>query len=343
MAMDKSAADAFVYAKASGMLARSFTGQRASQLFSVHSLKELWALLFTKEVPVIPEKLLAKALELEAQNQFVAQYLSLVSNYAHPDQILISMLHIYDYNNIKQIGAALCFDEKEMPAVIDITPYNIINYDKWPDIAAMTQGYELSWYNKKPEIHEQQQDDYLLDSQYIREIWASLKKLSGSCRAPVTELVRDHFRMENILWALRLRVYYKMPKETVLDRLVFVQNEHDDTDPIAGEAVRILDWDVDSYDEWKTWKFRTLLNPHEEGVVWSVDPRWVYNASRKQYVEKAQKMFHLYPFTACPLVCWYIIKKNELDTIRTASESLRLNFNAVQAMQLAGVTEEKNG
>ena len=55
MAMDKSAADAYVYAKASGMLARSFIGGRAAQLFEVHSLKELWTLLFKKEVPVMSE------------------------------------------------------------------------------------------------------------------------------------------------------------------------------------------------------------------------------------------------------------------------------------------------
>src|SRR5574344_1151179 len=79
MAMDKSAADAFVYAKASGMLARSFTGERAVKLFNVHSLKELWTLLFNKEVPVIPEKLLAKALESEAQKDFISQYYKLLN------------------------------------------------------------------------------------------------------------------------------------------------------------------------------------------------------------------------------------------------------------------------
>src|SRR5574344_175010 len=340
MAMDKSAADAFVYAKASGMLARSFTGERAVKLFNVHSLKELWTLLFNKEVPVIPEKLLAKALESEAQKDFISQYYKLLNNYAHPDAILIALVHLYGYSNIKQIGAALCFDEKELPSIVDITPYNMIDYAKWPDIAAMTAGSALSWYNKKPDLHEQQAMDYKLDCQYINEVWTAVKKLGPSCREPVADLIGEEFRMENILWALRLRVYYDMDKDEILNHLAFVQDDHNDSDPVAGEAVKILDFDVDSYDSWKTWKYSEYLNPHEEGVVWKIDPRWVFNASKKAYVEKATRMFHLYPFTACPLVCWYIIKQNELDTIRTASESLRMNVKQSQAMQLAGVTEE---
>jgi len=340
MAMDKSAADAYVYAKASGMLARSFIGGRAAQLFEVHSLKELWTLLFKKEVPVMPEKLLAKALESEDQKDFISQYYTLLGNYAHPDEILIALLHLYDYSNIKQIGASLCFDEKEMPSIVDITPWNIIDYSKWPDLKAMTEKSSLSWYDKKPEIHEQQQNDYKLDCQYINEVWTAAKKVSASCRSPIFDLLGGEFKIENIIWALRLRVYYNMDKEEIMDHLSFVQDVHDDTDPVAGDAVRILDYDVDSFDSWKTWKYGEFLNPHEEGVVWKIDPRWVYNASRKQYVEKAMRMFHLYPFTACPLVCWYIIKQNELDTIRTASESLRMNVKPSQAMQLAGVTEE---
>lgn len=343
MAMDKSAADAYVYAKASGMLSRSFTGPRAVQLFNVHSVKELWSLLFTKEVPVMPEKLLARALESEAQHQFIEQYLHLVNNYAHPDDILISLLHLYDYSNIKQIGAALCYGEKDFPEMITIEPYNLIAYDKWPDIAQMTADSSLSWYNKIPTVPEQQNQDYKLDCQYMNEIWSAIKRLDGSCRASVASLIGDEFKMENILWALRLRVYYNMGKEEIVNHLAFVNAVHDETDPIAGEAMKILDWELDSYDTWKKWKYAEYLNHHEEGVVWTVDPRWIYGVSHKVYVERARRLFHQHPFTACPLVCWYIIKQNELDTIRTASEGLRMNVNAAEAMEFAGVTGERNG
>ena len=109
------------------------------------------------------------------------------------------------------------------------------------------------------------------------------------------------------------------------------------------ETRPLVDWELDDYEQWRRWSFSALLNPHEEGVVWTVDPRWVYTVHKKNYVEQARRLFHQYPFTECPLLCFFIIKRNELDTIRTASESLRLNVGAEQALEIAGLTEVHNG
>ena len=79
--MDKSAADAYVYAKASGMLAKSFVGSRTIKLFSVNSLQELWTLFFSTEVPAIPEVLLAKKIEQEAEKKFLKEYISLLNDF----------------------------------------------------------------------------------------------------------------------------------------------------------------------------------------------------------------------------------------------------------------------
>lgn len=343
MAMDKSAADAFVYAKASGMLARSFVGERAAKLFSVHSLAELWTLVFNTEVPAVPEVLLAKAIETEAQNQFLTQYASLIQKYAHPAEILIALLHFYDYDNLKEIGAALCFNEKEMPHIANTKPYNLIKYEKWPHIAAMTKDGALSWYNTVPAITEQQNNDYKLDCQYIDEVWKAAHKCSSNCRSAVLDLLGEHIRIENVLWALRLKLYYNMPASEIVEHLAYSSAERSLRDTLVSEAVHILDWELDDYEQWKKWKFSGLLNPHEEGVVWNVDPRWISNAYRTIYVRRAYKLFHQFPFTECPLVCWYIVKQHELDTIRTASECLRLQVGAAQGMQAAGITEARNG
>ena len=62
--MDRTGAACYVYAKASGMLAKSFVGSKAVKLFNVKSLQELWSLLFTDEVPAVPQTILALALGL---------------------------------------------------------------------------------------------------------------------------------------------------------------------------------------------------------------------------------------------------------------------------------------
>ncbi len=342
MAMDKSAADAYVYSKASGMLAKSFVGSRAVRLFNVHTLQELWGLVFETEVPVIPETLLAKALEAEAQKKFIAEFKSLINNYSSPSDIYATLLHSYEYENLKEIGAALCFREEKMPEIADVSPFNFIHYDKWPKIEEMTAGSALSWYNKVPLVSEQQKNDYRIDSTYIRELWNSCSKIKASCRPVVKDLFFKKICLDNVLWALRLKIYYGMGRDEIVSHLAYSSDERSRKDIFIQDALKVIDWETDNWESWKDWKHVDLLNPHEEGVVWNVDPRWIYNVSRKEYVRKAYRLFHLYPFTECPLVCWFIVKQNELDNIRTASESLRLSVPSEQAMENAGILEVTN-
>jgi len=336
--MDRSGAAAYVNAKAGGMLKKSFVGPRAIRLFAVHSLPELWSLLFESEVPAIPEVLLAQRIEQEAQFRFITQYIKLVENYSHPDDIMLSLLRFFDFDNLKQIGAALANRETQMPAIADIRPYNLLDYSAWPNVAAITKHSQLSWYNTVPEISGQQKLDNRLDLQYLQLVWDSVQTLPGPEREPVEHLIRNDFIMKNILWALRLKVYYGMKPDEILPRLAFADAAPDVRNAFAGPAVKILEKDINSWNDWSDWKYVRLLNHHEEGAVWTVDPRWVEQASKKEQNNEAMKKFHQYPLTAMVLVTWFKIKQNELDCIRTATEGLRLNADEAQVMEFAGVT-----
>ena len=339
MPMDKSAADSYVYAKASGMLAKSYVGEKARVLFSFHTLQELWSFLFKKEIPVVPETLLAKALEVEAFNVFLRDFVKLVENYAVPERILLALIQEYDYANLKDISAALSLGEKNIPDLQRIEPFNIVDYEKWPDLQAMTSGGSLSWYNEVPSVSEQHLVSYKIDCQCVMSIWKAANKIHSSCRKAVLDLLGEKFRVDNCIWAIRLRYYYKMERDEITSLLAYSDERQLETDPLVVDAFEILDWDLESWEDWKGWKFSMLLNPHEDGAVWSVDPRWVLNAYKVLYVKKARKLFHRFPFTVCPMVCWFIIKRNEVDNIMTACESLRLNIDPSQAMKTAGVLE----
>ena len=93
---------------------------------------------------------------------------------------------------------------------------------------------------------------------------------------------------------------------------------------MCGEAIKILDYDFESYDSWQRWKYRKLLNDNLEGDVWFVDPIWFQQSAKIYLIKKAYKSFHQYPFTANVLVSWFFIKEHELDCIRKAVETLRI-------------------
>lgn len=335
--MDKASASSYVYAKAGGMLARSFVGPRAAALFEVKKLAELWALVFGDDVPVVPEEMLAEKIERKAELTFVSDFTNLLECYSKPEPVSLALLQYYDYCNLKDISHAIQNGEKELPPVVDLGNFSMLDYSAWPSLADITKNSPLSWYDTVPSRSEQKAFDLKLDTQYMLSLWDALGKVPSSERKSVSELISQKLILQNCIWALRLKVYYKMSNEDILDNLVFLGKNKDSTDPLAGEAVSILSFAVDTYSDWSKWKYAYLLNPHTEGDIWSVDPRWLQQSVILDINKKALKHFHRNPFTADVLVSWFMIKQYELDCIRTAAEGLRLSVDETHMKEFAGI------
>lgn len=338
--MDKSGANAYIYAKASGMLAKSFVSDRTQKLFEPKNLSQLWTLLFNTEIPLIPEVLLAQQIERKAEENFINDYVTLISSYSKPDKVLVSLLQQFDYMNLKEILSALAEKKAESPYLINITPYNLLDYKEWKDLSLLTQNSSLSWCLNIPTATEKKDIEHKLDTQYIKELWSSIDEIPSSERAPVKAFFKEEMSINNIIWALRLRVYYQMSKESIIPLLTYVGDSIDENDEIAAQAIKILDNPIDSYDAWKKWKYVSLLNPSEEGCIWELDPRWVQNSSKTYLNKLALKQYHKYPFTTHVMVCWFRIKLHELNCIRTACEGLKLNVNEQDIRKMANLGNE---
>lgn len=335
--MERSGAQSYVYAKASGILARSFIGSRASALFAPRSLAELWSLVLKTEVPAIPETLLAMRLEEEAGANFISEYKKLLDMYDKPDDVAVLLLRYFDYSNLKSLGAAAAMGQKDFPRIRNIAPYNILNYDGWPSISKITEGSPLSWYDKEPEISEQQFLDAKIDRQFVSDLWAAAKRLGVFERASVEKFILKEYAMENMIWALRLKVFYNMSREEILEHIMFLDSSKNKDDLFARDAIEILEKNPEHYEDWSGWKYAKFLNAHEEGSIWTIDPGWVEDAAKKGIVAEANRLFHSQPFTPMVLVSWFFLKLSELNHIRAAVEALRLNVEAGSAMEAAGI------
>lgn len=337
--MDKSGALAYIYAKASGSISKSFVESRTSKLFEAKSLGDLWTLLFKTPAPLIPEVLLAQEIEKEAFRRFINQYIDFISCFDHPDTFLSDQFFIYEVENLKEIGAALCAGETECPELVDLKGFSSLHTEKWPDIKAITAETEYSWYNKIPGKHEQQAMELKLDLQAYRHIWNSIHTVHDETRAGLINFFTEAFVLKNSIWALRLKLYYNLPKEEIISKLIVVTDGSPSMDPIAGPVLKLLDKDVDKFDDWSDWKYSDFLNPYVPGNLWQIDPLWIEKKSKIYQNKKAVTLFHLYPLTSTSIVAWYKIKQFELGCIRTAVEALRLNVSAQDAMNVVGAGE----
>ncbi|MGL4981920.1 MAG: V0D/AC39 family V-type ATPase subunit [Treponemataceae bacterium] len=321
-----SSVHSYVYARASGILARSFVGKRTEKLFEVQNLSGLWTLIFKEEVPHVPETLLAQQLEKHAKETFINEYMLLLKAYSKPDLVTVKLLQYYDYINLKiMIGSVRAGASK--PNIVSLKDFAFLKYDEYPLLSGVTHNSKVSWLSQLPEVSEEKNVERRLDSEYMKDLWLSIKKLPLNERSPVQKLLQKDLIFQNIIWAIRLRLYYNMRPEEVLLRLIKVTEGSVTQDPIAGPASRIVNFSMTSFDDWQDWEYAYLLNPNEEGVVWTIDPCWVENMAKNTVLKIAQSQFHQNPFSSAFLVAWFKIKQQELNYIRTATESLRLNIS----------------
>lgn len=332
--MDKTGADAFVYAKACGMYARAFVGPRAEKLFAARNLHDLWTLIFGDEPPVVPEGMLALLLERRSEERFVACFSDLVSSYEKPDPVSLALLAYFDCVNLKTASSSIALGQKDTPFMVDLGRFALVKRDGWPDIAAMTRDTPFSWYTAVPASGDQVETENRIDRQYRQMLWDAVLSLPRADRASVEPLVRDEIVLQNIVWAMRLRVYYRMTPDEIIPLL---------PDPCKGRpgscrqgeslvnpALAMLGKQIDLWSDWAGWKWEWLLNAHEEGVPWMLDPRWAQLAADKRLYRAALARFHQNPFTPGVLVSFFKIKQLELQMIRVAAEGLRLGSSEEQ-------------
>lgn len=341
--MDKSGANAFVFAKANGILGKSFINDRSRLLFGQKSLSDLWTVIFKTQPPLVPEVMLSQQIEEKANSDFISQFVNFINQYDMPSQVLVEQLFLFEAENLKQIGSALCNGETKLPAVINLDKYSVLNYKAWPDLKKITKGTDFSWYNYIPGTHEMREFDFKLDIQVCRRLWNSIQKEKGEAAEALRELFKMEFIIKNIVWVLRLRLYYNMKAEDIMQHLIYVSQKPGKSDPVASSAIKILDWPLDEASPWQNWKYASLVNPYVPGEVWQIDPVWIEKKCRLEIFRKAKKLFYQFPSDSCFLIGWYKMKEFELGCIRTAVESVRLNVSSAEAMNAVGLSGGENG
>ena len=324
--MDKSSASAYIYAKACGMYSKAFVGKKVQKLFEAQNIKELWTLLFTENIPVVPEGGLADLIEQKISEKLISDMLRLISAYDKPDKLITALMSKYDYSNLKTAWSKAGQKQKDTSFLLNISPYSVFRWEKWPDMRGIVHGTAME-HIKIPDYNAPIGDilnwDSELDRMYYRSVWAGFKSLSNKDKQSCRKLVLKEIIMQNIVWVLRLRSYYGYKPENIRPLLAGVQNP--ETEAVFCRPVYFaLEKPLDDWNEWQNWEYAWILNPHEDGIPWTVDPRWVQLECDKYLYKLAVKQFHTSAFTAGTAVAFFKIKRLEEYMIRAAVEILRV-------------------
>lgn len=325
--MDKDGANAFIYAKASGDLGKSFIGERANRLFEAKNLVDLWSLLFPSEpVPMVPEFILSKNIEEKAFNRFMSKYISFIDAYDKPEDFLIEQIKVFEVENLKTIVHALSSGENKLPGLFDLGKHNSLHLEAWPDLEKITAGTDYAWLKTVPSIHELQQMEYKLDIQIVQGIWHGCKELKGDEGKAIYNFIQEEYSIQNAVWALRLKLNFDMTDEEIEKHLIYVSEKPGPQDPVCSQAFNVLNKDPENISDWENWKYKDFINPKTD-VIWEISPSWIEKKYKSLQGKKASVLFHSFPVTDGALFGWFKLKQYELAVIRMSVERLRLNVN----------------
>ena len=165
--------------------------------------------------------------------------------------------------------------------------------------------------------------------------------MKGDGSDALRDLYTEEYILKNVVWALRLKMNYQMKNEQILENLIHVSGDNKKhlklrDDILAKPVLAVLEKQTDVFEDWADWKYASLLNPHENGAVWYVEPAFIEKKARQLVHRKAEKVFHQYPASEAAVAAWFEIKDFELGCIRAAVERLRLNVSKEEALKSIG-------
>ncbi|MDR0456685.1 MAG: V-type ATPase subunit, partial [Treponema sp.] len=337
---------AFAFAKACGIIGKSFIGKRITALEKLHSLNELDRLVFPEISRELPGRELLHDLENRILQRTTRHILAILDSFSRPPELLIRQLCVCEYTDLKtclhHISAG-----KPIPSMLsDIGRFRTVRFKAYPDIAAMLAGTEFEFILSK-DLKAMKSADFdftpieaELDLHYYTLLVQSLGRLSSADSMLARRILADEISLRNCVWALRLRTYFRKKPDEAAKYLMDQKISCDFTEipgaiqpkdsggeiSLAAEASASLQFALDTRSDWENWRWESLLNPEKPGGNWIADPRYFQNAASRYIYRLSLRCFRLMPFSINSIFCYIKLKQFEEDLLTSITEGLGLGM-----------------
>jgi vacuolar-type H+-ATPase subunit C/Vma6 len=340
---------AYAYAKACGIVGRSFVGKRIPALESAGRLDALDRLVFPRGGRELPERELLHDLERRITGRAVSQILSIVSSFSNPPEFLALLVRGWEYGDLKSSLNALVNGENSFRDWTDIGALGTVHFAAFPDLSAMLKGSGFEFLlDKKMNLvrgGDAVAAQTALDKHYYLSLWKALKKLPKKDRVSSEKILAEEISLRNAVWVLRLRTYYGMSAEDAAGHLMDIKLQGRRSgrsapaaaDSLAADASAALDLPLDTRSAWSDWKRERFLNPERPGESWRADPRYFQNAAGAYLYRLAFRSFRLKPFSLDVVFCFIRLKQFEEDLLTSVAEGLGLGMSSQDVFALLEV------
>jgi vacuolar-type H+-ATPase subunit C/Vma6 len=331
----------YAYAKACGIIGKSFIGKRISSLYGLYTLNDLDRLVFPDYYPNLPLKELLPDLENRISMRAVNQILSIVDSYSKPPKIIEYMIRAYEYNDLKTCIHAIIAGKKELPRICNIGRFRTINFKAFPDIKKMLENTEFEYLlNEKLQSISHNIDtvniEAEIDDLFYNGLAKSLEQLPDEDHWVMQRFLFDEISLHNSAWALRLRSYYNKGEDDIKKFLLDIRIRGKKKGFLTAEAVQSFEFPLDSRNQWDKWKWEELLNPEEPSLHWVLDPCYFQNAASNYLFKLALRYFRRNPMAVSAIFCFIKLIQIEEDILTSIAEGLALGMDSNAVFSLFG-------
>jgi hypothetical protein len=175
------------------------------------------------------------------------------------------------------------------------------------------------------------------NSVYYTALWRELEKVPYSDRRLITGIIAEEIRLKNVVWALRLRVYYLLSPQQIGAFLIAIKPGNNQM-PLHHDALKSLEPDVEEEAQWHDWRLWKYVNKPVSGQYWKIDPRFFQNQASLYLYHLARKALRKNLFTLDTVCCFIRLKQFEKEVLTSVAEAVRLGLTGADALGILGLS-----
>jgi hypothetical protein len=322
---------AYAYARICGSVAKAYLGRKALTLVRNAHVGDAWRVLFGEPPPSLPEAVLLVSAQALTKTRALNDFRELSAGLEREIPFFAALLRKPEFAYVKSLAAAIVEGQGSAPAAADPGASAEIASERYPDLDRMFGGTRFDWISREG-IGDLTAFKNRVDRQYYEELWLSLGSLPRSRSERLRELIALEVEIENLVWGLRLRRYYAMPKAEIEALLIRLPGRD-----VSKSTSQALDHKPDQRSEWEGWKWGRFLGDARTGAEgeWFLDVRGFEGAARRYLFRVIRRSLHLDPFGYTPLYAFFRIKEIESAAINGILEGIRLEAPAVEIAAFA--------
>jgi len=330
--MSRTSRYAFILAKVYGIMARSYVGANYRDLLQLKSLAELSDHLFPGDSARTPDAPLPIELEARIVRASIEAMTYVLDYFEPPDEILVHTARKLEYQNVKSTARGMVHGKIDDLRIWDLGKYAGIRLQGAKDPEKAIKASPYAWILPLLRTIPLAELENRLDRDYYGRYLKLCRDLPARDRTGPLRLVNAEIALSNVVWALRLRFYFKLDEAKAQSLMI----------PGTGSGVRkaiaaAFEIPADSVEEWRKWRYGWLLEDQLGESFLAPNPlRAEQKASRALYV-RAHQAFHQNPFTLGPLVAYFKMKEYETTLLNIAAEALHLSVPEQDILNIVGI------